>query len=562
MERERLDVGVLIVGAGPAGLATALRLAQLFERHNAEIDAGTRQGEKFSTEEICVLEKGKEIGAHLLSGAVLDPRGLRELLPDFDKAESPDRAPLASPVKHDAVYYLTESGQWKFPILPPFFQNHGNYIVSLNRLGRWLGQKVESAGATVFTGFSGKELLYEGGKVVGVRTDDKGLDKAGKPKSNHEPGYDVRAKVTVLAEGPRGSLTKQLLTKLPKNDERNPQTYAIGVKELWEVPGRIEAGTVIHTAGWPLASDHFGGGFLYAMPEGMISLGLVAGLDYHDPTFDPQVALQRYKTHPLLRKILEGGKLIKYGAKTIPEGGWFSMPPLAADGALLVGDSAGFLNSQRLKGIHLAIKSGMLAAETIFDALERDDLSLATLSDYARRVENSWAREELWKVRNYHQAMEQGMIAGAFHVGLQMITGGRGLHQRYPGRAGHESLRKRSNGRAAVPTAIVAFDGKLTFDKLTDVYHSATKHEEDQPCHLLISDTNVCNDRCAKEYGNPCQYFCPAAVYEMVESGGGKKIHLNPSNCVHCKTCDIMDPYQIITWVPPEGGGGPSYENL
>jgi len=564
MERERLDVGVLIVGAGPAGLATALRLAQLYEQYNAEIDSGTRQGEKLSTEEICILEKGKEIGAHLLSGAVLDPRSLRELVPDFDKADSPDRAPLASPVKHDAVYYLTEKGQWKFPILPPFFQNHGNYIVSLNRLGRWLGEKVEKAGVTVFTGFAGKELLYEGGQVVGVRTDDKGLDRAGKPKSNHEPGYDVRAKVTVLAEGPRGSLTKQLLTKMRFDDRRNPQTYAVGVKELWEVPaGRIEPGTVMHTAGWPLVAGHYGGGWLYAMPEGMISLGLVAGLDYHDPAFDPQVALQRYKTHPLLRQILEGGKLIKYGAKTIPEGGWFSLPPLATEGALLVGDSAGFLNSQRLKGIHLAIKSGMLAAETIFDAMVRNDLSEAALSKYAWRVENSWIREELWTVRNYHQAMEGGMLAGGFHVGLQMLTGGRGLYERYPAQPGHEQLRKRRNGSVGGSVAKMTFDGKLTFDKLTDVYHSATKHEEDQPCHLLIADTNVCNTRCVEEYGNPCQYFCPAAVYEMVESkGGGKQIHLNPSNCVHCKTCDIMDPYQIITWVPPEGGGGPSYENL
>ncbi|MBI3933297.1 MAG: electron transfer flavoprotein-ubiquinone oxidoreductase [Acidobacteria bacterium] len=564
MERERLDVGILIVGAGPAGLATALRLAQLFEQHNAEVDAGSRPGEKLSTEEICVLEKGREIGAHLLSGAVLDPRSLRELLPDFDKDGSPDRAPLACAVKHDAVYYLTERGQWKFPILPPFFQNHGNYIVSLNRLGRWLGQKVEAAGVTVFTGFSGKELLYENGTVVGVRTDDKGLDRAGKPKSNHEPGYDVRAKVTVLAEGPRGSLTKQLLAQMSVDDCRNPQTYAVGVKELWEVPaGRIEPGTVIHTAGWPLESSHFGGGFIYAMPEGMVSLGLVAGLDYHDPTFDPQVALQRYKTHPLIRKILEGGRMVKYGAKTIPEGGWYSLPPLATAGALLVGDTAGFLNSQRLKGIHLAIKSGMLAAETIFDGMRRNDFSEKALSEYTQRVGKSWIREELWKVRNYHQAMEGGMIRGSFHVGLQMLTGGRGLYQRYPARAGHEVMRQFTNGRLATSAAKMSFDGKLTFDKLTDVYHSATKHEEDQPCHLLVADTNICNSRCTQEYGNPCQHFCPAAVYEMVESkGGGKQLHLNPSNCVHCKTCDIMDPYQIITWVPPEGGGGPSYENL
>ncbi|OFV93875.1 MAG: electron transfer flavoprotein [Acidobacteria bacterium RIFCSPLOWO2_02_FULL_61_28] len=563
-QRESLEVDVLIVGAGPAGLATALRLAELIEQHNAEVDAGKRQGKKFSAEEIYLLEKGREIGSHLLSGAVMDPRGLRELVPNFDQPDSPDRAPVASPVLRDAVYFLTEQGQWQLPITPPFLHNHGNYIVSLNRLGRWLGQKVEAKGVSVFTGFAGKELLYEEGRVAGVRTDDKGLDRDGKPKSNFEPGYDLRAKVTVLAEGPRGSLTKQLIARRSLDQGRNPQVYAVGVKELWEVPaGRIDPGTVIHTAGWPLTRDQYGGGWLYsmpgAMPEGMISIGLVAGLDYRDPTFDPHEAFQRYKTHPLFRKILEGGKLLKYGAKTIPEGGWFSLPQLSTDGALLVGDSAGFLNSQRLKGIHLAIKSGMLAAETILDALRKDDFAEQSLSDYTRRVETSWVKEEMWKARNFHQAFEGGMLSAAFHVGLQMLTGGRGLYDRYRSHAGHERLQRRKDGGRAriVP------DGKLTFDKLTDVYHSATKHEEAQPCHLLITDTDICNTRCAAEYGNPCQYFCPAAVYEMVEGKDGRReLHLNPSNCVHCKTCDIMDPYQIITWVPPEGGGGPNYENL
>jgi electron-transferring-flavoprotein dehydrogenase len=299
------------------------------------------------------------------------------------------------------------------------------------------------------------------------------------------------------------------------------------------------------------------------MPDGMISLGLVAGLDYADPAFDPHEAFQRLKTHPLLRPILEGGRLLKYGAKTIPEGGWFALPQLATEGAVLVGDCAGFLNSQRLKGIHLAIKSGMLAAESVFDALQQNDFSTARLSDYAKRVEASWVKEELWKARNYHQAMGAGMVRGSVHVALQMLTGGRGLRARYPNRAGHEHLRKVVNGSAQEKRARLAPDGKLTFDKLTDVYHSSTKHEEDQPCHLLIRDTDICNRRCLAEYGNPCQHFCPAAVYEMVEGkDGAKQIHLNPSNCVHCKTCDIMDPYQIITWVPPEGGGGPGYDNL
>jgi electron-transferring-flavoprotein dehydrogenase len=318
----------------------------------------------------------------------------------------------------------------------------------------------------------------------------------------------------------------------------------------------------MHTVGWPLATDHYGGGWLYAMPEGMVSLGLVAGLDYSDPRFDPHAAFQQWKAHPLLRGILEGGRMLKYGAKAIPEGGWYALPSLVTDGALLVGDTAGFLNSQRLKGIHLAIKSGMLAAETIFDGMCRGDLSVEALGDYARRVQESWIFEELWKVRNYHQAMVSGLLRGAGHVALHLLTGGRGLHKRYSSRAGHERLRKLGDGRAqSKPES--SPDGRLTFDKLTDVHHSSTKHEEDQPSHLLVADLNICNQRCVTEYDNPCQHFCPAAVYEMVEEPDGRKrLHLNPSNCVHCKTCDIMDPYQIITWVPPEGEGGPSYENL
>ncbi|MBI4458602.1 MAG: 4Fe-4S dicluster domain-containing protein, partial [Acidobacteria bacterium] len=533
-ERESLEADVLIIGAGPAGLATALRLAQLIEQHNAEIDSGARQGRKLSPEEIYVLEKGREIGAHLLSGAVLDPRSLRELVPDFDHSDSPERAPL-TPVREDAVYFLTERGHWKFPITPPFLRNHGNYIVSLNRLGRWLGQEVEKGGVSIFTGFAGKELLVEDGRVVGVRTDDKGLDRAGKPKSNFEPGYDLRAKVTVLAEGPRGSLAKQLIAQKGLDRGRNPQTYAVGIKELWEVPpARVAPGTVIHTAGWPLTMEQYGGGWLYAMPEGMISLGLVCGLDYCDPRFDPHEAFQRFKTHPFIRRLLEGGKMLRYGAKTIPEGGWFALPKLITDGALLVGDSAGFLNSQRLKGIHLAIQTGMLAAETILEGLRKNDFSESTLADYARRIENSWVKDELWKVRNYHQAFDGGMRRAIFHVGLQMLTGGRGVHERYPSRADYERLRKLTDTKFPQRQAPLAPDGKLAFDKLTDVYHSGTKHEEDQPGHLLITDTNICNNRCIVEYGNPCQYFCPAAVYEMVEGQDTRlQIHLNPSNCVH-----------------------------
>jgi len=547
-EREVMEADVLIVGAGPAGLACALRLAQ-----RAAAQPGV-----LNLENVSVLEKGREVGAHLLSGAVMNPRALRELLPDFEQ-----EAPLDSPVASDAVYFFTQGGQVRFPVTPPFLHNSGNYIVSLNRLGKWLGRKVEEAGITIFTETAGMEVLYdEGGNVRGVRTDDKGLDRDRRPKENYQPGSDLHAKVTVFAEGTRGSLAKQLCADKGLARQGNPMTYALGVKELWELPqGRLDAGGVVHTMGWPLAADQYGGGWIYGMRDSLVSLGLVVGLDYRNPLFDPHDAFQRWKTHPFLRRLLEGGRMIKYGAKTIPEGGYFSMPELTTGGALIVGDSGGFLNSQRLKGIHLAIKSGMMAADTVFDALAAGDCSAQRLAACRARFDASWVHEELWKVRNFHQAFEHGLVRGIFHAGLQMVTGGRGLYARYSAEAGHRRLTKLTERPRGQPS-LVAPDAKLTFDKVTDVYHSATKHDEDQPPHLLIHDTDICNNRCIREFGNPCQYFCPAAVYEMVEKDGRRQIHLNPSNCVHCKTCDIMDPYEIITWVPPEGGGGPNYENL
>ena len=561
VQREVLQADVLIVGAGPAGLACALRLAQ----------RAAAQPGALELENVYVLEKGREVGAHLLSGAILDLRSLRELLPGSEA-----EAPLDCPVASDAVYFFTQRSQFRFPITPPFLHNAGNYVVSLNRLGKWMGQKVEQAGITIFTETAGVEVLYDQkGAVAGVRTGDKGVDRQGRSKENHQPGSDLRARVTVLAEGPRGSLAEQLFSEkgLKKLWEKglekgsNPMTYSLGLKELWELPpGSLEPGTVIHTMGWPLTREQYGGGFLYGMRNNLVSLGLVVGLDYRNPLLDPHTAFQHWKTHPFLRALLEGGRLVKYGAKTIPEGGYFSMPRLVTDGAVILGDSAGLLNAQRLKGIHLAIKSGMLAADAIVDAFAARDFSQQRLSAYERNFQESWAGRELWKVRNFHQAYEKGLLRGMLHTGLQMLTGGRGLRARYPAEAGHRRLKKLPQLRAESPhwkqPPAPAPDGRLTFDKLTDVFHSATKHEEDQPAHLLIHDTNICNDRCTREFGNPCQYFCPAAVYEMVEKDGRQQIHLNPSNCVHCKTCDIMDPYEIITWVPPEGGGGPNYENL
>jgi electron-transferring-flavoprotein dehydrogenase len=550
VERERLDADVLIVGAGPAGLACALHLSRLIAQHNS---SGAKP--ELSSENIYVLEKAREIGAHQLSGAVMDPRGLDELVPDWEKT-----APIESPVTDDAAYFLTSSNSWKLPITPPPLQNHGNYIVSINNLVKWLGGLVEKTGVNLFTQFAGRNLIYEGGGIAGVITEDKGVDKDGKPKDNYTPGHELRAKVTVLAEGPRGSLTKEMVNRL-KLDGLNPQVYGIGIKELWEVPeGRIKPGFVAHTLGWPLDSSMYGGGWLYGLPENRVSTGMVIGLDYHDPRFDPHEAFQRFKTHPFLKRVLEGGKLVRYGAKTVPYGGWYSMPRQYVDGGLIIGDSASLLNSQRLKGIHIAIKSGMLAAETIFDALKTGDATAKTLSAFPRKIEESWIKKELWAVRNFHQGFHHGLYAGLFHAGLQFVTGGRGLIDPMRTRPGHEEYHK-LNGSAPAPERFKG-DGKLTFDRLTDVYHSGTRHEEDQPCHLLVADLNVCATKCVTEYGNPCQYFCPAAVYEMVQEKGQPRLKINASNCVHCKTCDIADPYEIITWVPPEGGGGPNYEGM
>ena len=384
-------------------------------------------------------------------------------------------------------------------------------------------------------------------------------------------GYELQAKITILAEGTRGSLTKQLIAKVDLAKDRNPQTYGQGIKELWEVPsGRIAPGEVIYTMGWPLTTKEYGGAWIYGGKDNVVSLGFVTGLDYPDPRLDPQRVLQQFKRHPLVTKLLEGGKMIRYGAKSLPYGGWWSIPPVAGNGWMILGDSAGFLNSQRLKGIHLAIKSGMLAAETAFEALKKDDFSAATLSDFQKRVESSWIKDELWKVRNFHQGFEHGFFRGMINAGLQQFTGGRGLRARYPSTAGYQHMKKLAElpadgGDEAHLIGPAKGDGKLTFDKLTDLYHSGTRHEEDQPAHLIIDDTDICNARCIKEFGSPCQNFCPANVYEMVDDASqpnGKRISLNPSNCVHCKTCDIADPYQIITWVPPEGGGGPNYDGM
>jgi len=557
-EREALELDVVFVGAGPASLAGAYHLARLIERHNESAS------EKLEPT-IAVLEKGKEIGAHALSGAVVRPGALQELLPEEWR-----QAPFEAPVGKEHVLWLTESGALPFPVIPPPLRNHGNYVASLGKLLKWLAPKVEAAGVDIFYEFPAAEVLTDGDRVIGVRTGDKGVAKDGTPKANYEPGIDLHTRVVVLGEGPRGSLVKQLSKRHDLHAGKNPQVYAIGVKEVWEIPeGRFAAGEVMHTMGWPLDTSTYGGGFLYGMQNNLLIVGLVVGLDYENPWLDPHQEFQRFKTHPRIRELLEGGEMAFYGAKALPEGGWWSMPRLAGDGYLIVGDSGGFLNSQKLKGIDLAMKSGMLAAETIFEGLVEDRLGPEVLARYPKKVETSWVKDDLWKVRNFHQAFDRGVFAGMLQTGLGMVTGGRGwgVKDRLDAEPGHTRMKRLDQPEGKVPERPepVEPDGELTFDKLADVYNSGTAHEEDQPVHLVVHDTDICVTRCTVEYANPCQRFCPADVYEMVEDPGtpaGRRLQINASNCVHCKTCDIMDPYQIIDWVTPEGGGGPSYGKM
>jgi electron-transferring-flavoprotein dehydrogenase len=562
IERETLDVDVVIVGAGPAGLAAAYQLATLVKAHN-DSPANEKKLEGLS---IAVLEKGKEIGAHGLSGAVMDPRGIAELMPDFlDRG-----CPVESPVTSDAFWYLTEKLKLAAPIMPPPLQNHGNYVISLGEMVRWLAPIVGEMGVDLFPEFPAARVLVEEGRVVGVRTGDKGIDKNGQRKPNFEPGVDIKAKLVILAEGPRGTLTKQLEEIFDLRAGKHAQVYSVGVKELWQLPDdRFPAGSVIHTLGWPLDMDTFGGGFIYGMKDRIVDIGLVVGLDYRNPTLDPHHEFQRYKTHPAIRKLLEGGKMIAAGAKAIPEGGYYSMPRSYGAGFLITGDSAGYLNGARLKGIHLGIKSGMLAAEAAFHALLAEDFSTGQLKEYEDLFESSWARDELWQQRNFHQAFDYGQIAGMFNAGIGIVTGGRGfgIMNKLAGHPGHERMERiqRYFGTEDPhPPAKMKFDNQYTFDKVSDVYYGGVVHEENQPPHLLIRDTEICITRCTEEFGNPCQHFCPAAVYEPqpTADGRGKVPFLNFTNCFHCKTCDIMDPYQIITWVPPEGGGGPDYKKL
>ena len=534
MERETLEVDVLVVGAGPAGLAFAIRLGRLAREAGKDWN-------------VLVLDKAEELGHHQLSGTVLDPGALLELFPHALE----EGFPLQARVSDDALWILGAKGKRELrgALCPKPFHNDGNWIVSLNEMAKWMAGKAEAEGVEVYPGFAGAEVLHdEGGAVIGVRTVDQGRDKARAEKANFQPGMDIRARLTVFAEGTRGSLAKQLIAKNGLDEGRNPQLYGVGIKEIWEVP-EDHAGKVYHTAGWPLERSVYGGGWIYGLPDKKLSIGFVMGMDHGDPSFDYHAMMQRWKTHPALRALLQGGKLLRYGAKSVPEGGLFSMPRMFGDGFLMIGDSAGFMNAQRLKGVHLALASGSLAADAAAVALTAGRVDATTLSAFDDKFRASWAYQELWKSRNFRQAFQRGFLYGFLRGGLDVLSGGR-VPGRVSATSDHDRYRKTGTTvRHPRPES----DGELTFDKLTSVYHSDTSHEEDQPCHLVVTDSDICVERCTQEYGNPCQHFCPASVYEW--PGDGRGLVINASNCVHCKTCDIADPYQIINWEVPESGG-------
>jgi electron-transferring-flavoprotein dehydrogenase len=502
----------------------------------------------------------------------MDPRGIAELCPDF-RAKG---FPIHHEETWDAAYWFTEKHAVKFPVTPPNFANHGNLVVSLSEVVKWLAAQAEERGIDIYPGFPAAKLLVENKRVIGVQVQDKGIDKDGKQKGVFEPGPEIVARCVVLGEGPRGSCTKQLLAQFPEMNGPNPGVYATGIKEIWKVrPENHRPGRVIHTMGWPQDPDAFGGSWLYDMKDGMISLGFVTGLDAENPYNDPHDNMQRFKLHPFIRKLLEGGELVRYGAKTIPEGGLHSQPRLWGDGVLLVGDSGGFCDGFKLKGVHMAIKSGMLAAETLVDAIVKDDFSGKTLRAIEDRYKQSWAYKQHRSARNFHaawkwvHAMPRWMswarqLPFFVNVGAMMVTGGRGVLGFIRAEEDHKHMKKLSELSPAqlARRQKVAYDNKYTFDKVTAVSFAGSRHEVDQPHHLVVADTNVCATTCVEEYGNPCENFCPAAVYEMIPDDakpGRKKLVIHHENCVHCKTCDVADPYAIITWTTPEGGDGPDY---
>ncbi len=535
IERDVMEYDVVAVGAGPAGLAFAIRLKQL----NPELS-------------VCVIEKASTIGAQILSGAVIETGPLDALLPGWRK----DPPPICVDAKDDEFWLLSRDGGRKLPV-PPGMNNHGNVIVSLGAMCAWLAPQAEAMGVEIYPGFAAAETLHdEAGTVLGVRIGDMGVAKDGSHKPGYTPGIDIRAKVTVLAEGARGHLTKRLIQRFKLDADSDPQTYSIGIKELWQVPeDRVSPGKIVHTLGWPADNHTYGGSFLYHLDKGRIALGYVSGLDYHDPEYRPWEAFQQWKNHPMVKPLLEGGSILSAGARAIVTGGWQSLPKVEMPGALLIGDSAGLLNVPKIKGTHQAIRSGMLAAEHLA-------ASQLAPQGFDAKLRASEAMAELKKVRNIKPGFKRGLWFGMFNAAWETAVGGHSPWTlrntpdwRSLDKVGQHEEPKRDYVERTLPPR----------DRLQGVYYAATEHDEDQPWHLKVADFDVCATRCVEEYDNPCTRFCPAAVYEMVEDATakhGKRLHINAANCVHCKTCDIKDPYQIIDWVTPEGGSGPNYQNL
>ena len=542
---------VLIIGGGPSGLATAIRLADLLKKSGKE-------------DKILLVEKGSAIGSHILSGAVMKADILKELLPEVEFNE----IPLNAKVSSDATVLVSKKGSLKLPIHIPYMKNKGNYTLSLGQLCAFLAQKAQEKGVEIYPGFAVSEILYKDGKVIGAKTIDTGIDHHGHKLENFQEGSSIEAKLTIFAEGVRGSLTKELIKKFDLQRGKNTQVYSLGCKEVWSVPeGNIKPGEVYHTMGYPLNLKEFGGGFIYGLNDNKVAVGLVVGLDFQDPTFDVHAAFQVWKTQPFVSKRLKDGKLLEYGAKALPEGGYYSLPKLYVDNAMIVGDSAGFLAMPALKGIHLAIRSGMLAAETASIALDKNDFSENVLQEYEKLIEKSNIRKELYPVRNVRQGFAKGLILGGIHFGGQLITGGAGFFGRLKAHADSDTTLKVSEyKRKPFKERFkdkLDFDKVLTVDKVTDVYFSGTNHDEQQVPHLHINNPDTFKSINIKEYDAPCQYFCPAEVYELhADKNGEQELRLHSENCLHCKTCDIKEVADGITWVVPNGGNGPEYKSM